>query len=40
MILLTSETLESKMNAAIRGIEALESTRGRVTRIRMEKLDG
>jgi hypothetical protein len=28
------------MTDAIAAIEALESTRGRVTRIRMEKLDG
>ena len=40
MILLTSATVESRMNDAIAAIEALESTRGRVTRIRMEKLDG
>ncbi|MBP9035572.1 MAG: homoserine dehydrogenase [Pseudomonadales bacterium] len=40
MILLTSATIESRMTAAIAAIEALESTRGRVTRIRMEKLDG
>ena len=40
MILLTSATIESRMTDAIAAIEALESTRGRVTRIRMEKLDG
>ena len=40
MILLTSVTIESRMSDAIAAIEALESTRGRVTRIRMEKLDG
>ncbi|MCG3171462.1 MAG: Homoserine dehydrogenase [Pseudomonadales bacterium] len=40
MILLTSATVESQMNAAIATIEALDSTRGRVTRIRMEKLEG
>jgi len=40
MILLTSATVESRMTDAIAAIEALESTRGRVTRIRMEKLDG
>ncbi len=40
MILLTSATIESQMNAAIATIEALDSTRGRVTRIRMEKLEG
>jgi homoserine dehydrogenase len=40
MILLTSATIESRMSDAIAAIEALESTRGRVTRIRMEKLDG
>jgi len=40
MILLTSRTLEERMSNAIAAIEALESTRGTVTRIRMEKLDG
>jgi len=40
MILLTSPTLESSMMDAIGAIEALDSTRGPVRRIRMEKLDG
>ena len=40
MILLTSCTLEQRMGAAIAAIEALESVRGAVVRIRMEKLDG
>ena len=40
MILLTSRTVELQMMNAIRAIEALDSTRGSVTRIRMEKLDG
>ncbi|MBP8926210.1 MAG: homoserine dehydrogenase [Pseudomonadales bacterium] len=40
MILLTSLTVELQMMEAIRAIEALDSTRGSVTRIRMEKLDG
>jgi homoserine dehydrogenase len=40
MILLTSRTLEERMSNAIAAIEALDSTRGTVTRIRMEKLDG
>src|SRR5262245_52844331 len=36
MILLTSCTLEQRMRSAIAAIEALESVRGAVTRIRME----
>jgi homoserine dehydrogenase len=40
MILLTSQTVERRMQDAIGAIESLESTRGPVTRIRMEKLDG
>lgn len=40
MILLTSRTREEKMNRAIAEIEALDSVRGSVTRLRMEKLDG
>jgi homoserine dehydrogenase len=40
MILLTSCTPERRMREAIAAIEELDSTRGPVTRIRMEKLDG
>ena len=40
MILLTSCTIEQKMREAIAAIEALDTTRGPVVRIRMEKLDG
>ncbi|MFM7274618.1 MAG: ACT domain-containing protein, partial [Gammaproteobacteria bacterium] len=40
MILLTSITEERRMLEAIRAIEAQSTTRGPVTRIRMEKLDG
>lgn len=40
LIFLTSVTVENRMNEAIIAIEALESIRGRVTRIRMEKLEG
>lgn len=40
MILLSSCTVERQMMGAIAAIEALDSTRGTVTRIRMERLDG
>ncbi|MDH5259250.1 MAG: ACT domain-containing protein, partial [Gammaproteobacteria bacterium] len=39
IILLTHKVLESKMNAAIEKIEALESISTAVTRIRLETLD-
>ncbi len=40
LIMLTHSVLERQMNAAIQKIEALESIRGELTRIRMEPLDG
>ena len=40
LILLSSVTTESHMSEAITAVEALDSIRGRVTRIRMEKLEG
>ena len=40
IIMLTNQTLESRMNDAIKQIEGIESTRGKVTRVRMEKLEG
>jgi len=38
VILLTRTVREQQMNAAIRGIESLDSIEGRVTRIRLEHL--
>ena len=40
LIFLTSVTTESHMNAAIAEVESLDSIRGDVTRIRMERLEG
>ena len=38
LILLTHETLEKQMNAAMARIEGLNSVQGKVTRIRLETL--
>jgi len=40
LIMLTHSVQEKQMNAAIQKIEALDSITGKVTRIRMEQLDG
>jgi len=40
LIMLTHSVQEKQMNAAIQKIEALDSINGKVTRIRMEQLDG
>ena len=40
LIMLTHSVQEKQMNAAIQKIEALDSISGKVTRIRMEQLDG
>jgi len=39
LVMLTHKVLEGQMNAAIRKIEALDSTHGEITRIRMEQLE-
>jgi homoserine dehydrogenase len=39
IIILTHRVRESRLEAALAAIEALEETRGAVTRIRVESLD-
>ena len=40
VIILTNRAIERQLAEAIAGLEALESTVGEVTRIRVESLDG
>ena len=40
LVMLTQKVMEGKMNQALNRIEALDSINGKVTRIRMEQLEG
>ena len=39
IIILTHKVEEARMNAAIEAVESLDSTHGKITRIRVEHLD-